>query len=104
MKLCRFRTLIVYVTLLVAATFHPLYPVRAEEPIQIIKQSVEIKFDKRVVFHLKVRSTQGRIAKALIFWRIVSMYRQEIELADTFTPASEVDLTYTRNVSDLLMP
>ncbi len=96
MKSVRFIHLYLAVCLILSgvAALSLAVPVRADEPITVLQQSVESNYRDSFIFRITARSEVGNIIAARIIWRVRSFsanlaYRVEVE-----SPAEQVDLEY----------
>jgi hypothetical protein len=79
-------------------------PIRAQEPISVLSQSVESRYRDSFIFRVTARSAVGKIVAARIIWRVRSFsanlaYRVEVE-----QPAQQVELSYIWRLRSETMP
>ncbi|MCC7449784.1 MAG: hypothetical protein IT324_20355 [Anaerolineae bacterium] len=78
--------------------------VSADSPIQVIEQKVESKFRQSLTFHIKAKSTAGKIIKATLFQRSRGTDLAVGKRSDPFTPAAAVDVEYKWDTTDETTP
>ncbi len=103
-KLFAAPILVLCAVLLAAVLGGSLQRVHADSPIRIIDQKVESKFRQSLTFHIKARSTAGKIIKATLFQRSRGTDLAVGKRSDPFEPASEVDVRYVWDTTEETTP
>jgi hypothetical protein len=99
MKYARLVSLCLALSLLLSGA-----PIRAQEPISVLSQSVESRYRDSFIFRVTARSALGKIVAARVIWRVRSFsanlaYRVEVE-----QPAQQVELAYVWRLRSETMP
>lgn len=79
-------------------------PVRADEPITVIEQSVESRYRDSFIFRITARSEVGNIIAARIIWRVRSFSANLAYRVEVKAPAEQVDLEYVWEMRFETMP
>ncbi len=106
MKSVRFIHLYLAVCLILSGVAALTYavPVRADEPITVIEQSVESRYRDSFIFRITARSEVGNIIAARIIWRVRSFSANLAYRVDVKSPAEQVDLEYVWEMRFETMP
>jgi hypothetical protein len=106
MKSVRFIHLYLAVCLILSGVAALTYavPVRADEPIRIIEQSVESRYRDSFIFRITARSEVGNIIAARIIWRVRSFSANLAYRVDVKSPSEQVDLEYVWEMRFETMP
>ncbi|MBO9309523.1 MAG: hypothetical protein J7551_07040 [Chloroflexi bacterium] len=79
-------------------------PIRAQEPIRVLSQSVESRYRDSFIFRVRARSAVGKIVAARVIWRVRSFSANLAHRVEVAQPAQEVELSYTWRLRSETMP